>query len=194
MCFHSLQPGCSGNTRRGPSSTPSPFMPSQRTELSLTQSVSLQCQAVGCVCCLARWFRGIPCHCRHDYCSGANWRLSSRRFRSFQEDCVVSEWGTSAINQQRNNNGPLPPWGWAQIMVEVMVLKVSKFVHNCLFGNKIYTYIFQSLKVKNTPGVDMHTPEFEYVALWTKKPLTSSTWELLGGARKRRLVYFWCTA
>lgn len=154
---------------------------------SLSHSVSLQCQAVGCVCCLARQFRGIPCHCRHDYCSGANQSLSSRRFCSSQEDCGVSEWGNSAINQQRNNNGPLPPWGWAQITVEIMVQKF-------LFGNKIYTYIFQSWNVKNTPGVDMHTPEFEYVTLWTKKPLTSSTWELLGGARKRGLVYFWCTA
>lgn len=71
-CCRPLLPCYSGNARGGGAPPLSRFMPSQRTALPLTQPLSLQHWAAGCVCCLAHHFRGIPCHCRHGYSSAGN--------------------------------------------------------------------------------------------------------------------------
>lgn len=75
-CFHFTQAECSGNTRRGAQLHHPAFLQSQSSKLSLTQSVSLQCRAAGCVCCLALQFRGIPCYCRHDFFASGSRRSS----------------------------------------------------------------------------------------------------------------------
>lgn len=112
VCCRSIQPVCSGNTRGGPRLHPSTpaFMPSQRTEPPLTQSVSLQWRAVGCVRCLARHVRGIPCHCRHGYCPGATESRSTRRCRSSSGGlwCLRRR---QRCHPPRDNYGPLPPSG-----------------------------------------------------------------------------------
>lgn len=123
VCCCSIQPGCSGNTRGGPGSTP----PHEHLCRVREPSCPSPSQAL---CSGGQWgvSAASPVTPGESLATadmvtapGAIESTSARRCSSSQEDCGVSEWATGAIDQQRDNSGPRPPSGRNQIIVEKVV-------------------------------------------------------------------------